>query len=200
MFRSVLIANRGEIACRIARTAKRLGLRTIAVYSAADAARAARAVVRRGALHRPGAERATAISSIERHRSRWRRRPAPNACIRATAFSPRTPISPKPATQAGIVFVGPPAAAIRAMGVKDRAKTLDGKGRRAGRAGLSRRTAGREIPQGESLRDRLSGADQAGGRRRRPRPAPGRQARRIRSRARRRRSARRNRRSARAGS
>ena len=37
MFRSVLIANRGEIACRIARTAKRLGLRTIAVYSEADA-------------------------------------------------------------------------------------------------------------------------------------------------------------------
>src|ERR1700726_956113 len=37
MFRSVMIANRGEIACRIARTAKRLGMRTIAVYSAADA-------------------------------------------------------------------------------------------------------------------------------------------------------------------
>ena len=37
MFDSVLIANRGEIACRIVRTAKRLGLRTIAVYSAADA-------------------------------------------------------------------------------------------------------------------------------------------------------------------
>src|SRR5579863_8973554 len=37
MFSSVLIANRGEIACRIARTAKRLGMRTIAVYSAADA-------------------------------------------------------------------------------------------------------------------------------------------------------------------
>ena len=37
MFNSVLIANRGEIACRIARTAKRLGMRTIAVYSAADA-------------------------------------------------------------------------------------------------------------------------------------------------------------------
>ena len=37
MFGSVLIANRGEIACRIARTAKRLGMRTIAVYSAADA-------------------------------------------------------------------------------------------------------------------------------------------------------------------
>ena len=36
-FRKILIANRGEIACRIARTAKRLGLRTIAVYSSADA-------------------------------------------------------------------------------------------------------------------------------------------------------------------
>ena len=37
MFGSVLIANRGEIACRVARTAKRMGMRTIAVYSAADA-------------------------------------------------------------------------------------------------------------------------------------------------------------------
>ena len=46
MFSSVLIANRGEIACRIARTAKRLGMRTIAVYSDADAQRAACAAVR----------------------------------------------------------------------------------------------------------------------------------------------------------
>ena len=62
----------------------------------------------------------------------------------------------------------------------------DGEGRRAGRARLSRRTPGRQISQGKGLRDRLSGADQAGGGRRRPRHAPGRQARRFRGRARRR--------------
>ena len=56
----------------------------------------------------------------------------------------------------------------------------DGEGRRAGRARLSRRAAGREIPQGEGLRDRLSGADQGGGGRRRQGHAPRRQARRIR--------------------
>jgi 3-methylcrotonyl-CoA carboxylase alpha subunit len=48
MFRTLLIANRGEIACRIARTAARLGIETIAVYSAADA----------NALHVQAADRA----------------------------------------------------------------------------------------------------------------------------------------------
>ena len=55
MFSSVLIANRGEIACRIARTAKRLGMRTIAVYSAADA----------HALHRRLCDEAYFIGSAE---------------------------------------------------------------------------------------------------------------------------------------
>src|SRR5277367_827095 len=87
MFRSVLIANRGEIACRIARTAKRLGLRTIAVYSAADA----------GALHVRLCDEAHFIGE---------------AC-----------------TKSGVVFVGPPADAIRAMGLKDLAKALMEKAR-----------------------------------------------------------------------
>ncbi|HEY1748802.1 MAG TPA: biotin carboxylase N-terminal domain-containing protein [Xanthobacteraceae bacterium] len=122
MLKSVLIANRGEIACRIARTAKRLGMRTIAVYSAAD----------ERALHRRicdesyfigGAEPRESYLSIER-------------LIEAAKFSGAECVHPgygflsesadfaEACEQAGLVFVGPPPAAIRAMGLKDRAKVL----------------------------------------------------------------------------
>ena len=123
MFASVLIANRGEIACRIARTAKRLGMRTIAVYSQADA----------GALHvrqcdeahpigpAPAAESYLVIDRLIDVAARSRAR---NAFIRATDFSPRTLNSPKPAPRPASSFVGPPPSAIRAMGLKDRAKAL----------------------------------------------------------------------------
>src|SRR5215475_8021456 len=122
MFKSVLIANRGEIACRIARTASRLGLRTIAVYSEADA----------GALHVRLCDEAHAIGpspptqsylSIEK--------------ILATAKGARAEsIHPgygflsenadfaQACFDSGVAFVGPPAKAIRAMGLKDRAKAL----------------------------------------------------------------------------
>jgi len=122
MFASVLIANRGEIACRIARTAKRLGMRTIAVYSEAD----------RGALHVRQCDEAHPIG------------PAPAAesylvaarIIEAAKMSGAQCIHPgygflsenaefaEACAAAGIVFVGPPPAAIRAMGLKDRAKAL----------------------------------------------------------------------------
>ena len=127
MFRSVLIANRGEIACRIARTAKRLGMRTIAVYSTADA----------GALHVRSCDEAYCIGaaapresylSIERLIEAAKQAGA--ECIHpGYGFLSENADFAEACAQAGIVFVGPPAAAIRAMGLKDRAKTLMEKAR-----------------------------------------------------------------------
>ncbi len=122
MLKSVLIANRGEIACRIIKTAKRLGLRTIAVYSEAD----------RGALHVALADEAVAIG------------PAPSSesylvgerIIQAAKDTGAEAIHPgygflsenagfaEACAKNGIVFIGPSASAIRAMGLKDGAKAL----------------------------------------------------------------------------
>ena len=122
MFASVLIANRGEIAVRIARTAKRLGMRVIAVYSEADA----------GALHVRVADEAHSIGPpparesylvIEKLIEAARRSGA--QCIHpGYGFLSENPQFAEACAQAGIVFVGPPPSAIRAMGLKDRAKAL----------------------------------------------------------------------------
>ena len=122
MFRSVLIANRGEIACRIARTAKRLGLRTIAVYSEADA----------DALHVRSCDEAYCIGAAEPRESYLSierliaaARGAKAECIHpGYGFLSENADFAEACGQAGIAFVGPPAAAIRAMGLKDRAKML----------------------------------------------------------------------------
>jgi 3-methylcrotonyl-CoA carboxylase alpha subunit len=122
MFKSVLIANRGEIACRIARTAKRLGLRTIAVYSEADSA----------ALHVRLADEAHPIGPAPAADSYLRI----NALIAAARAAHAECIHPgygflaenadfaQACIDAGIVFVGPKPAAIRAMGLKNSAKAL----------------------------------------------------------------------------
>ena len=122
MFTKLLIANRGEIACRVMRTAHRLGVRTVAVYSDAD----------RDAMHVAMAGEA------------WRLGPAPAAesyldvdrVIAAAVASGADAVHPgygflseNPAfieacDVAGIVFVGPPAGAVRAMGLKDAAKRV----------------------------------------------------------------------------
>src|SRR3984957_3765960 len=122
MFSSVLIANRGEIAVRIARTARRLGLRTIAVYSEADA----------GALHMRVCDEAIAIGpaaapesylAIDKLIAAAQRTKAD--CIHAGyGFLAENAAFATAFSAAGIVFVGPPPAAISAMGLKDRAKAL----------------------------------------------------------------------------
>ncbi|MFW8595100.1 acetyl/propionyl/methylcrotonyl-CoA carboxylase subunit alpha [Cribrihabitans neustonicus] len=119
---SVLIANRGEIACRIIRTAKAQGLRTIAVYSTADA----------GAPHAALADEAVPIGpgpAAESYLS------AENvlAAARATGaeaihpgygFLSENPAFARAVEAAGLVFIGPSAAAIEAMGNKAEAKRL----------------------------------------------------------------------------
>lgn len=122
MLRSVLIANRGEIACRIARTAKRLGMRTVAVYSAAD----------ERALHRRTCDEACFIGpaepresylSIERIIAAARQSGA--ECIHpGYGFLSENAEFAEACAQAGLIFIGPPPEAIRAMGLKDRAKAL----------------------------------------------------------------------------
>jgi 3-methylcrotonyl-CoA carboxylase alpha subunit len=122
MFSSVLIANRGEIAARIARTAKRLGLRTIAVYSEADA----------GALHVRVADEAHLIGPAPAAQSYLAAERLIDVAKRARAdcihpgygFLAENPEFAEACAAAGVVFVGPPPEAIRAMGLKDAAKLL----------------------------------------------------------------------------
>jgi 3-methylcrotonyl-CoA carboxylase alpha subunit len=122
MFKSVLIANRGEIACRIARTAKRLGLRTIAVYSEADA----------NALHVRLCDEAHAIgpapaafSYLAADKLIAVAKQAHAACIHpGYGFLSENADFAQACGDGGIVFIGPKPLAIRAMGLKDRAKAL----------------------------------------------------------------------------
>jgi len=122
MFRKILIANRGEIACRIASTARRLGIRTVAVYSDADA----------HAAHVAACDEAVRIGT-----------PAPSdsylqperilAVARTTGaeaihpgygFLSENAGFARACAQAGLVFIGPPPEAIAAMGLKAESKRL----------------------------------------------------------------------------
>jgi 3-methylcrotonyl-CoA carboxylase alpha subunit len=122
MFKSVLIANRGEIACRIASTARRLGLRSIAVYSAADSA----------ALHVRLCDEAYAIGPAPAAQSYLAidkliavAKMAGADCIHpGYGFLSENATFAQACIDAGIAFVGPPPSAMRAMGLKDRAKAL----------------------------------------------------------------------------
>ncbi|MFL5259677.1 MAG: acetyl/propionyl/methylcrotonyl-CoA carboxylase subunit alpha [Hyphomicrobiales bacterium] len=127
MFSSILIANRGEIACRIERTARRLGLRTIAVYSEADAR----------ALHVRNADEAYLIGPPPARESYLNTKRILEIAVEARAecihpgygFLSENPDFAEACRNKGIVFVGPPPEAIRAMGHKDSAKHLMRKAR-----------------------------------------------------------------------
>jgi 3-methylcrotonyl-CoA carboxylase alpha subunit len=122
MFKKILIANRGEIACRVATTARRLGVLTVAVYSDADA-RARHVQLCDEAVHIGGA--APRDSYLQ-----WRRIIDAALATGAQAVHPgygflsENEEFARACAEAGLVFIGPPPSAIAAMGSKSAAKTL----------------------------------------------------------------------------
>ena len=120
LIRSLLVANRGEIACRIFRTARRMGIRTIAVYSDADASarhvREADEAVRIGPP--PAAESYLNAEAV----IRAARAAGAEAVHPGYGFLSENARFAQACLDAGLVFVGPPAAAIAAMGSKSVAK------------------------------------------------------------------------------
>ncbi|MBL3565586.1 ATP-grasp domain-containing protein, partial [Rhodovulum sulfidophilum] len=122
MFRKILIANRGEIACRIIATARRLGIRTVAVHSTADAR----------AAHVAMADEAVAIGQPAPADSYLRADRIIEAALKTGAeaihpgygFLSENPDFVTAVEAAGLTFIGPSAEAIRAMGLKDAAKAL----------------------------------------------------------------------------
>ncbi|WP_375459773.1 acetyl/propionyl/methylcrotonyl-CoA carboxylase subunit alpha [uncultured Enterovirga sp.] len=122
MLSSVLIANRGEIACRIIRTARRLGIRTIAVYSEADARSLFVQQADEAHLIGPAPARDSYLA-IDRIMAAARASGAAAIHPGYGFLSERAEFA-EACEAEGIAFVGPPASAIRAMGLKDAAKAL----------------------------------------------------------------------------
>jgi 3-methylcrotonyl-CoA carboxylase alpha subunit len=122
VFNKILIANRSEIACRVAATARRLGVRTVAVYSDADA----------NGRHVKACDEAVHIGGNSPRESylRWQRILEAAHATGAQAIHPgygflsENEDFARACGEAGLVFIGPPASAIASMGSKAAAKTL----------------------------------------------------------------------------
>lgn len=122
MFKKILIANRGEIACRVAATARRMAIQSVAVYSDADA----------GAKHVGFCDEAVHIGGSAPKDSylRWERIIEAAKATGAEAIHPgygflsENEEFAQACASAGLVFIGPPASAIKAMGLKAESKQL----------------------------------------------------------------------------
>jgi len=122
MFKKILIANRGEIACRVAATAKKLGIRTVAVYSDADA----------HAKHVLACDEAVHIGPSSPKESYLRadriieaaRATGAEAVHPGYGFLSENEDFAQACAEAGITFIGPPPSAIKAMGLKAESKQL----------------------------------------------------------------------------
>ena len=122
MFKKILVANRGEIACRVATTAARLAIKTVAVYSDADA----------GAKHVSFCDEAIHIGGSAPKDSylRWERIIEAAKATGAEAIHPgygflsENEEFARACADAGLVFIGPPPSAIKAMGLKAESKQL----------------------------------------------------------------------------
>src|SRR5579871_621748 len=120
MFKRILIANRGEIACRVIKTARKMGIETVAVYSDAD----------KDALHVAMADQAVAIGPPQAAESYLVIEKIVEACKRTGAegvhpgygFLSEREAFPKALAAAGIAFIGPNPGAIAAMGDKIESK------------------------------------------------------------------------------
>ena len=122
MFEKLLIANRGEIACRIIRTARRMGIRTVAVHSEADADARHVRLADEAVLIGPAAARDSYLVAGKLLDAA--RRTGARAIHPGYGFLSENADFADACAAAGIAFVGPPGAAIRAMGSKSEAKKL----------------------------------------------------------------------------
>jgi 3-methylcrotonyl-CoA carboxylase alpha subunit len=122
LFKKILIANRGEVACRVAATARRMAIKTVAVYSDADA----------DAKHVTACDEAVHIGGSAPKDSylRWQHIIAAAQATGADAIHPgygflsENEEFAQACADAGLVFIGPPASAIKAMGLKAESKRL----------------------------------------------------------------------------
>jgi len=122
VFNKILIANRGEIACRVIKTAKKMGIKTVAVYSDADA----------HALHVAMADEAVHIGAAPSRESYLLGDKVLAAALKTGAqaihpgygFLSENSVFCQACADAGVVFIGPPIGAIEAMGSKSAAKTI----------------------------------------------------------------------------